>query len=295
MKKHRKAVVIGALALVFIVVGVLYIRHIGIADFNSRGPIAERERNLIYFALLLSLVVVIPVYVMLFTFAWRYRASNTKAKYTPDFDHSRAIETIWWVVPTILITILSIVTWNSSHTLDPFLPLSSSNQGMAIQVIAMDWKWLFIYPQQKIATVNYLQIPKNTPISFFITSDAPMNSFWIPQLGGQIYAMPGMVTQLHLMADTTGTFYGESANISGQGFAGMHFQVVASSENDFSSWVGQVRESNQQLTTQTYGSLAKPSENNPPIFYASEEPGLYSAVITKYLAPTVNPPGATPS
>src|SRR5580700_9838221 len=189
-------------ALIVVILGFLsvagwYLHHTNIPVLEPKGPVGLQERNLLFFGAALSLVVVIPVFTMLFFITWKYREGNTKAKYSPDFDHSRIAETIWWLIPAVLITILSVVGWNSSHTLDPYRPLSSKTPQMTIQVVALDWKWLFIYPQQHIATVNMVQFPKNTPINFEITSDSVMNSFWIPQLGGQIYSMPGMSTQLH--------------------------------------------------------------------------------------------------
>lgn len=257
-----------------------------IAVLNPAGTVAQQERQLIYFALALSLVVVLPVFAMLFGFAWRYRADNPKkTKYSPDWDHNVAIETIWWLVPSVLILILSVAAWNSSHRLDPFRPLASTTKPMTIQVVALDWKWLFIYPRQNIATVNYVQFPVNTPVTFDITADAPMNSFWIPQLGGQIYAMPGMATQLHLAASQLGNFYGSSANISGQGFAGMHFTAQASSEHDFTNWVRSVKQAPNTLSFKAYDNLAQPSQNNPRAYYASSQPNLYDIIIMKYMEP----------
>ena len=179
------------------------------------------------FAALLSLVVVIPVFAMTIYIVWRYRESNQKAKYSPDWDHNSKVETIWWLIPTLLIVVLSVVTWNSSHSLDPFKPIKSSVKPLRVQVIALQWKWLFIYPEQGVASTNILELPVDRPINFEVTADAPMNSFWIPQLGGQIYAMAGMSTQLHLMASEAGTYAGASANLSGKGFAKMKFDTKA--------------------------------------------------------------------
>ena len=160
-----------------------------------------------------------------------------KAKHAPDWEHNYIAEYCWWGVPIVIIVILAVTTWKSSHDLNPFKPIESEKKPLAIQVVALHWKWLFIYPEQGIATVNFVQFPEKTPINFEITSDAPMNSFWIPQLGGQIYAMPAMRSKLHLIANEIGSFRGVSANISGKGFAGMTFTAKSSSEEDFDAWV----------------------------------------------------------
>lgn len=274
-----------AVALVLIVHG----HNMGILD--PKGEVAMRQRRLIIFGTLLSLLVVVPVYAMTFFIAWKYRASNHKAKYAPEFDRSRAAESTWWGVPMALILVLSVVTYVSSHALDPGKALASNKKPLTIQVVALPWKWLFIYPQQNIATVNFVEFPKGTPITFDITSDAPMNSFWIPQLGGQIYAMSGMSTQLHLMANTAGDYKGSSANISGQGFAGMKFTArAAASDSDFSQWVSTVKTSPLALNESVYAQLALPSENVPLKMYASTEPGLYETVIMKYMMPGMDIP-----
>ena len=263
-----------------------YLHGTNIAILNPKGPVAHQERNLIYVALALSLIVVIPVFAAAGLFAWHYRESNTKAKYSPDLDGNRIIETIWWLIPSAIILVLAVITWNSSHTLDPYRPISSNVQPITIQVVALDWKWLFIYPQQDIASVNFFEFPNNTPLNFEITSDAPMNSFWIPQLGGQVYAMPGMSTQLHLMATSDGRFNGSSANISGDGFSGMTFTAESSSQNSFNEWVSSVKQSGTQLGSNQYNLLDKPSENNPPAFYSSAEEGLYDNILNKYSGPS---------
>jgi cytochrome o ubiquinol oxidase subunit 2 len=283
-RKYKVAILLMLLAALALA-AVHYFQTANVAVLAPRGPIAQKERNLIVFTLALSLIVVIPVFILLIGFAWRYRESNSKAKYSPELDHNVVAETIWWLVPTALIVVLSVVAWRSSHSLDPFKPIDSSTPPMTIQVVAMDWKWLFIYPQQNVATVNYVQFPVNTPLSFQITSDAPMNSFWIPQLGGQIYAMPGMSTQLHLMATQAGSFRGSSANISGQGFAGMDFIAKASSKDEFNSWLRAVKKSSYQLDVSSYNSLAKPSVDNAVAYYSTEQGSLFANVMMKYMMP----------
>jgi cytochrome o ubiquinol oxidase subunit 2 len=183
------------------------------------------------------------------------------------------------------IAVLAVITWNSSHDLDPFKPLSAQARPIKIQVVALDWKWLFIYPEQNIASVNYVQFPLNTPIDFQITADAPMNSFWIPQLGGQIYAMPGMSTELHLMADKPGHYSGKSANISGEGFSGMTFDTNVSDNDEFNTWVSSVKQKQHPLDLAAYSELAKQSKNNPVTYYSSEDPELFDSIINKYEGP----------
>ena len=208
----RSKLVIFILILVdIIILSWILLHNNNIAVLNPAGIIAEKEKNLIVIVTLLMFIVVIPVFALTIFIAYTYRESNTKATYSPDWDHNRILELLWWGIPCAIIFVLSIFAWQSSHDLDPYKPLNSNTSPITIDVIALDWKWLFIYPQQHIATVNLIEIPLNTPINFIITSDTVMNSFWIPNLGGQIYAMPGMSTQLHLMSDKTGSFYGSPA------------------------------------------------------------------------------------
>lgn len=198
--------------------------------FNPKGQVGMDERTLIITATLLMLIVVIPVIVMTLAFAWKYRASNTQAEYKPDWHHSNRIEAVVWLVPCVIIAILGWITWESTHKLDPYRPLDSEVKPVTIQAVSLDWKWLFIYPEQGIATVNEIAFPKDTPVNFQITSDSVMNSFFIPQLGSQIYSMAGMMTKLHLIANEEGVFDGISANYSGGGFSGMRFKAIATSE-----------------------------------------------------------------
>lgn len=262
-----------------------YLSRADIPVFQPGGPIAQKEKHLIIIAVLLSAIVVIPVYIMLFSFAWKYRESNKKAKYSPSFSHSRLLESIWWGVPLAIITILGVITWKSSIELDPFKALNSSKPPITIQAISLQWKWLFIYPQQNIASVNYVQFPLGTPIDFEITSDAPMNSFWIPKLGGQIYAMSGMSTHMHLLADRPGSYRGVSANISGAGFAGMHFEAKSVDNRDFQLWVSHMHLTQNSLGLDQYKTLAAPSQDNPVSYYSSVASGLYNSVVAKYESP----------
>lgn len=285
MSKLVKPVCIAVIIAVVIAVFGYILRDVTFAVLQPRGQISRGERDLILIALGLGLLVVVPVFTMLFAIAWKYRASNTTASYTPDWDHSRMAETVWWTIPSLLILVLSVITWNSTHKLDPFKPLASSAKPLRVQVVSLDWKWLFIYPEQHIATVNTLEIPIDTPIEFEITSDAPMNSFWIPQLSGQIYAMTGMSTQLHVMADVVGNYRGSSANLSGKGFASMNFQTHARSSADFKDWVNKVKQSPQSLSPSAYQALAKPSQPKAPMYFANSQPNLYNSIVLKYMLP----------
>lgn len=256
-----------------------------VAVLEPHGLIALQERNLIVFAVFLMLLVVIPVFILMAVIAWRYRAGNTSAAYTPDHDHDLVAELTWWAIPAVIIFALAVVTWKSSHDLDPYRPLRTAAKPLTIQVVALDWKWLFIYPEQGIATVNEAYLPENTPIDFEITADAPMNSLWIPQLGGQIYAMPGMVTRLHLMADRTGDYSGVSANFSGAGFSGMKFAAHAVTGADFEYWVQSAKQNPSALTLEEYDTLSKPSTNDPVRSYGTVDPSLYNAIVDKFLMP----------
>jgi cytochrome o ubiquinol oxidase subunit 2 len=285
MSKSNKLIIVGI--LLYIVGAVLVYTYLlhghTIAVLQPQGHIAEREKALLLMATGLSLLVVIPVFALTLWITWTYRASNTKSRYSPDFNHSRPLETIWWLIPLCLIVILSVITWRSSHELDPFKSLSNTTKPLVIQVVALQWKWLFIYPEQQIASVNYARIPINTPVEFQITSDAPMNSFWLPQLGGQMYAMSGMSTQLHLVAQNTGVYHGSSANISGAGFADMKFITQATSLTDFKNWSNHVRNTNHVLTYGAYNQLAQPSSQPRLATYSAVAPNLYDTILLKYM------------
>jgi cytochrome o ubiquinol oxidase subunit 2 len=229
------------------------------------------------------LIVVIPVIVLTLWFAWHYRASNTKATYTPNWSYSHRIEAVVWGIPIVIIAILGWITWYSTHKLDPFKPLESDVKPLEIQVVALDWKWLFIYPEQHIAAVNEIAIPTNTPVHFKITSDSVMNVFFIPQLGSQIYAMAGMQSQLHLISNHDGVYDGLSANFSGAGFPDMEFRAHSGSKEEFDAWVKKAQASPDKLNADTYRELAKPTERHPVQFFSTVEPMLYASVLDKYM------------
>ena len=253
---------------------------------DPKGPIGEHEIHLVRDALLLMLIVVIPVIVMTFTFAWKFRAGNKRAHYAPNFHHSNAIEAAIWFIPIMIILVLATLAWRTTHELDPYRPVNvPGSTPITIQVVALDWKWLFIYPEQGVATVNFVQFPVNTEVVFKITSDAPMNAFQIPQLGTQIYAMAGMQTELHLVANEAGDYFGRSVNYSGRGFSGMQFVARASSDDDFNKWIDSVRQSQNRLTGDEYKVLAAPSEDNPVKEYSFVQPHLFNNIIMKFMMP----------
>ncbi len=256
------------------------------ALLNPKGIIANAEMHLLIDAVLLMLLVVVPVIILTGVIAWKYRAGNTKAEYTPDWSHNTMLEIIWWTIPCIIIVILGTITWVSTHALDPYKPLAVKTKPLVIQVVALSWKWLFIYPEQHIATINFVQMPANVPVRFLITADAPMNSFQIPQLGGQIYAMAGMQTKLNLMADTVGDYRGLSTNYSGEGFSNMFFTARVSTQKDFEQWVKKIqKKSPQKLTMDTYNKLVQPSEDMPPEYFSAVDEGLFNTVVMKDMMP----------
>jgi len=251
--------------------------------FDPKGYVGEQEKTLILESMGVMLLVVIPVIVLTLVFAWRYRASNTNAIYAPKWSHSTAIEVVVWSVPAAIVVFLSFLIWGSTHELDPFKPLESNAAPVHVDVVALNWKWLFIYPDYGIASVNKLVIPTDRPIDFKLTSDSLMNSFYIPQLGSQIYTMAGMQTQLHLIADTAGTYAGQSSNFSGPGFSDMRFETVATTSTAFDDWIQQAKASSLSLNRETYRSLAKDSIKDPVSVFANVTPGLFVDVVGQYM------------
>ncbi len=254
---------------------------------DSKGVIGTQEVRLVRDAILLMLIIVVPVIIMTVVFAWRYRASNKRAHYAPKFDHSNLIEAAVWFIPIMIILVLGTITWRTTHELDPYKPLDIKNAKppITIEAVALDWKWLFIYPEQNIATINLVEFPVNTPVNFKITADAPMNGFQIPQLGGQIYAMAGMQTKLHLISDTTGDFFGRGVNFSGAGFSGMQFVARVTTQEQFDEWVSSVKNSPDTLNNDAYDKLLVPSENDPVKTYGDVVPHIFENIIAKFMMP----------
>ncbi|KXS38465.1 ubiquinol oxidase subunit II [Modicisalibacter tunisiensis] len=256
----------------------------GSALMAPKGEIGSELKSLILTAFGLMLIVVIPVIVMTLLFAWRYRHSNLMAKYAPDWSHSNKIEVVVWLVPCVIIFFLAILTWKTSHSLDPHKPLADKEDTLEIQAVSLDWKWLFIYPEQGIATVNEVAFPVDTPVHFRVTSGSVMNSFMIPTLGSQIYAMAGMDNDVHLSANEKGIYPGRSTNFSGAGFAGMTFDAHVTSEQDFQAWVDKVRNANDDTLSfpDSYRQLAEPSEDVPVQYYSNVSPSLYKDIIDSF-------------
>ncbi|CAB9495837.1 MULTISPECIES: ubiquinol oxidase subunit II [Alteromonas] len=251
---------------------------------DPKGQVGMDEKNLIILCTILMLIVVVPVIVLTLYFAWKYRASRDFEIYTPKWAHSTKIEAIVWSIPILIVISLSVITWRSTHALDPYSPLEGKGEHLTVEVVSLNWKWLFIYPEQGIATVNELVFPANKPVAFKITSESTMNSFFIPQLGSQIYSMAGMETKLHLIADEPGTYKGISSNYSGAGFTGMKFNAIATpTEGDFNDWVASVKQAQTPLTSASYEQLAKPSENNPVTYYSNVSEGLFHDIVMKYM------------
>jgi len=257
--------------------------------FDPKGPIGESERFVIIAAFVLMLIVVIPVFVMVFWFARRYRVSNEKATYRPKWDYSAKIDLAMWLVPLAIVIALGILSWNTTYSLDPYKPIESGVKPIRIEVVSLDWKWLFIYPDYDIAVVNQLVFPAKVPLSFRLTSATVLTSFFIPQLGSQIYAMAGRQSRLHLMADEPGTYAGHNQQFSGRGYADMHFKAAAVSQEQFKAWVQKTRQSPDTLNPARYEELAKPSIGYPVKYFSSVTPGLFDHIVHKYLPAGVMP------
>lgn len=255
------------------------------ALLDPQGSIGLAQKDLIITATWLMLLVVVPVFVMIVAFAWRYRANNHKATYAPEWAHSSAIEVVVWSVPIAIIATLAVITWRSSHALDPRQPIITSppQATLNIEVVALDWKWLFIYPDYGVASVNELAFPVNTPVRFHLTSQSVMNSFFMPQLGSQLYAMGGMQNVLHLVADRPGRYPGMSANYSGNGFSGMKFTAVVDDQAGFEAWLEQAKLAPEALNWAQYTHLSTPSQNHPVTHYGAVSPQLYQAILRQYM------------
>lgn len=256
------------------------------------GTIAVAERDLMWIAFVLMLFVVVPVILLTLYFAWQYRSGNSRATYSPNWDRSRAVDLFIWGIPSILIVVLATMVWAGTHRLDPYRPLASDLPSTRIQAVAQDWKWLFIYPDQGIATINELAFPQDRPVTFEITSDVAMNSFMIPQLGGQIYAMGGMKTQLNLKADRTGTFEGRNMLYSGDGFSKQTFLAHAMSAEDYEGWINKVKSSDQALTEATYEEVEKPTIDAPVAYFGSVVPNLFETIIASHAGHGMHMDGA---
>ena len=261
---------------------------------HPSGDIAAQQRDLLVSSTALMLLIIVPVMALTVLFAWRYRQANRNARYEPDWHHSMRLELVIWSAPLLIIICLGALTWIGTHLLDPYRPLDRIAPGKPLQkdaaalevnVVALDWKWLFIYPQYGVATVNELAVPVDQPISLHITASSVMNSLYIPELAGQVYAMPGMETQLHGVLNRIGTSQGFSANYSGAGFSGMHFTLRGLASADFDRWVASARSANDRLTRDTYVALERPSQKEPIRHYGTVDAQLYAAILGMCVRP----------
>ncbi len=252
--------------------------------FNSKGPIGQKEAQLIIIAFVLMLIVVIPVFIMVFLFAWRYRASNKKLDYQPDWVDSKKVELVVWSIPVAIIIVLATLSWKYTHRLDPYKPLKHDLPALQVQVISTDWNWIFIYPEENIATINELVFQADRPVSFKLTSATVMTSLFIPQLGHQMYAMAGMQTQLNLLADEPGVYHGQNIEYSGTGYHTMHFNAHAKTEDEFKAWLEQAKQSPEVLNRQKYDEISGQRIMNYPITtFSSVEPNLFLDVMAPYM------------
>ena len=281
MKRYRIVYLVACTVIALTLLGIWLVHGVHFDVLAPSGAIAEQQKSLLLFALLLSAIVVVPVFTMLGLFAWKYREGG-KAKHTPEWSENSALEALWWGIPIIIIVVLAVVTWRTSHSLDPYRPIASSHETLEVQVVALQWKWLFIYPDENIATVNKLVVPEDVPVHFTLTADAPMSAFWVPALGTQIYTINGMSSQLYLIADHTGQFEGYTTNINGKGYADMKFVVDARSQNDFSKWTDTAKASSAKMDIPTYEQIAKPGMMGQKE-YALADSSLYDTIINKYM------------
>jgi cytochrome o ubiquinol oxidase subunit II len=284
MKRPKTLRIMGLAVLLTIMLLAITGCSENIIILNPKGPIAEQQRDLMIISTLLCSIVIVPVLILTAVIVWRYRdKKGRKAAYTPEWEHSTKLELIWWGIPILIILTLAIITVKATYALEPSKPIASSEKALTVQVTSLNWKWLFQYPEQGIASVNELKIPEDVPVRFEITADSPMNSFWIPQLGGQMYAMSGMAMTLYLQADEAGDYWGSGANFTGTDFAKMYFDVEATSKEEFDAWVEEVKAESPKLTLDGYKQLREPSASEVHTYSAFPE-GLFEMTVTKYAA-----------
>ncbi|MFI4963667.1 MAG: ubiquinol oxidase subunit II [Legionellales bacterium] len=280
--------------LLFLITGILALMSLTgckehfVGLLNPKGLIAYQERKLFFDTLALMLIVVIPVIIMSITFVYHYQVSHRIKDYKPNWSHNFYLEAIWWGVPCVIILILAIMTWKSTHELDPYQRIPGhSQEPLVVEVIALPWKWLFIYPEQNVASLNYLTIPAGQQVEYRITADnVPMSAFFIPQLGSQIYAMAGMRTRLHLLANEVGVYDGLNTQFNGDGFSDMHFEVHVVEPEQLTQWFASAKASPNQLTDAAYTKLLAPSMSDKPQLFSGTVPGLFDNVIMTYMSST---------
>lgn len=282
--RHRVVLALALVIALLVGIGWWLLKDAYVPVLQPSGEVARQQYVLILFTVILSIIVVGPVFTMLFVFAYKYRAGNKKAKYTPKWSNNKWLEITWWGIPIAIIAVLSVVTFITSHTLDPYRPIESNKDTLEVKVLAVQWKWIFMYPDEELATVDELVIPKDRPVRFLLSADAPMSAFWIPALGSQIYNMNGMTSQLNLIANETGVFQGYSTNINGEGYARMTFDVKSVTTEEYDQWVIDSRnEKANKFTMKEFEELAKPSVLDKPRTYVLADVDVYDKVVAKYM------------
>lgn len=265
------------------------------AILDAAGPVGSADAMILVDSVIIMLCIVVPVILATAAFAWWFRAGNSRATYRPGFVHSGTIELVVWGIPALVILLLGGVAWVGSHDLDPARPLPPVARPLRVQVVSLDWKWLFIYPDLRLASVNELTIPVGTPVEFSLTSGSVMNAFFIPRLGSMIYTMNGMTDRLNLQADEVGTYFGESSHYSGDGFSGMTFAVHAVAPGTFANWVTATRQNGPVLDETSYAALEKQSQDVRPFTYRDADPALFPRIAAQMIPPADGPPPDTPS
>lgn len=287
-KRSSRGSILPAIIIVLglIVLGVVLsflVRGADVALLDPKGMVANEQHDLLITSTLIMLAFAVPVALAIYFFAWHYREGNSKSTYNPVTKESKSYLAFAWGGPIIIVAVLAAIMIPATHRLAHQAPIESENEPITVQVVALNWKWLFIYPEHDIATLNFAQIPVDTPVRFELTADgSPMNSFWIPHLGGMLYAMSGHVNPINLISDSIGDYPGSSAEINGRGFASMRFITRVSSQADFDTWVAETKESPIQLNKAEYEKLLEPSENNAAAFYNGPEADLYNSIVKKY-------------
>jgi cytochrome o ubiquinol oxidase subunit II len=259
------------------------------------GPVARAEKTILINSTAIMLAIIIPTMIATIAFAWWFRRGNTKATYRPDWEYSGAVELVVWAIPAMTVMLLGGIAWIGSHDLEPSKPLESAARPINVEVVSLDWKWLFIYPDQGIATVNQLVVPAGTPVSFRLTSATVWNAFFVPQMGTMIYTMPRMTTRLNLEADRKGVYEGLSSHFSGDGFPGMQFKVQALPPDQFATWAQGARGGGATLDAAGYAQLEKPSSYVKPMTYGAVAPGLFDAIVANRLPPPIAPRTTPPA
>jgi len=287
MMSFIKRIVLPSAALLLVVAALAGCGGGGVLD--PAGPVGAAEKLILFDALAIMLAIVVPTILCILVFAWYYRATNKRAAYTPQWAYSGRLELIVWSIPALVVMFLGGIAWISSHDLDPAKPLSSPHEPLEVDVVALDWKWLFIYPEQHVASINRLVAPVGKPIHLHMTSASVFNVFFVPQLGSEIYAMHGMKTELYLQADRVGKFLGVAAHYSGGGFSDMTFDTSAVSAEKFAEWVRLARADGPKLDEAAYRMLLRQSSNVTPYIYRDVTPGLFDAIVMQHLPPGEGP------